>query len=460
MKNPTSNSLRLIPAALGLAVCLLANSAKADGYFDVNGTAAGYGIVNGGSYSWDDPNWAAASGGTAATANWVPGSFARFPGGVSGNSYTVTVNNDESMAGLYELVSGVSLTINAAGAGTLDITTVGGPIQGFLVSGSASSVIINAPITGSGGIAPELSGSLYLYGNNTYSGGTALGLSGSTLTYINNNNSFGAASGGISINRGAGVFAAVLATAPVTIANNWTDLGTGDGVNFASSASCPVVCNGTWSVGTSGFLMRNNGNNTSPLTLTGKISGTGGVTYSGANGGRIIVSGANAYSGATTIGSSGATAITLKLGAANTIASSSQVVMAGGTLDPGGFHHAMATTTLSLSDNSVIDFVAGMAELDLANSSSVAWTSGKTLNLNNYTQGTDLLRFGTDGTGLTPAQLAQIEFNGTDLNDAAINSQGYVYDTANPTPIPEPSTALLGLLGGLGALMVVRRRKA
>src|ERR1035441_1574371 len=118
MKKLNSKSLRFIPAALGLVFALVANNASAANlYFDVNGATAGYGIVNGSSYSWDDPNWAAATGGTTATANWVAGSFGRFNGGVSGNAYMVTVNADESMAGLYNTVAGVAMTINGAGAG-------------------------------------------------------------------------------------------------------------------------------------------------------------------------------------------------------------------------------------------------------------------------------------------------------------------------------------------------------
>ena len=455
MKNHPANSLRFIPTGLCLAVCLLANNAKAvNQYFDVNGTTAGYGIANGGSYSWDGANWATASGGGAATANWVAGQFARFPGGVSGNSYTVTVNADESMAGLYNSVSGTTLTINGAGSGTLDVVS---GYQGFLVTGN---VIINAPISGVGGVGPEQGGSLYLYGNNTYSGGTEFGFGGSPLTFINNNNSFG--SGPVTMSAAAGNYAAVLATAPVTLANNFTTVTSGNGINFASSASSPVVSTGTWSLGANNILIRNNGNSTSPLTLSGQISGTASLNFSGANGGKIILSGANTYSGSTTVGVTGDTAITLVLGAANTIASSSSLIMAGGGTDPDGFHHTMTSTTLGLTANSTFDYTSGAAEMDFAKSAGVAWTGGLTLNLvstggGNWNLSGDALEIGTDATGLTSGQLGEIEFNGTDLGDAGINAQGYIYDTAQV--VPEPSTALLGLLGGLGVMSNIRRRR-
>src|ERR1035437_2476088 len=100
MKKLTPNSLRFrfIPAALGLVFALLANNAKAaNAFFDLNGTTAGYGTANGGSYSCDDPNWATVTGGGSATANFVAGSFAEFLGP---GSYTVTVNNSEANAGM------------------------------------------------------------------------------------------------------------------------------------------------------------------------------------------------------------------------------------------------------------------------------------------------------------------------------------------------------------------------
>ena len=74
----------------------------------------------------------------------------------------------------------------------------------------------------------------------------------------------------------------------------------------------------------------------------------------------------------------------------------------------------------------------------------------------NWNNSSDFLRLGIDGSGLTPAQLAEIEFNGTDLGFAAISSQGFIYDL---NQIPEPSTVVLSLLGGLGVMWNIRRRR-
>src|SRR3954447_24923900 len=242
LRNLTRSPFRILPAVLGLASALLACDAKADNWLDVNGTTAGYGTVDGSTYSWDDPNWATVVGGTSATGAWVPNSFARFLG--TGN-YTITVNNPESNAGLFQAVpvnSGLTVTINATGSGSLSIfpnttLTVGLPAQGYFVNGG-NTLTINAPITGSGAMNLGLisgTGTINLNGNNTYSGGTVLGTS-SYLINFNNNNSFG--SGPICIN--GTTYANLLSQGgtTITLPNNWTNIAA-SGVNFGSAANTP-----------------------------------------------------------------------------------------------------------------------------------------------------------------------------------------------------------------------------
>ncbi len=111
----------------------------------------------------------------------------------------------------------------------------------------------------------------------------------------------------------------------------------------------------------------------------------------------------------------------------------------------------MSATTLALNAStgpSVLDYGAGASEVDFANSSAVAWP-GAILNLLNWNPTQDKLRFGTDPTGLTSAQLAKIEFNGSGLGTARLDANGYVV-------VPEPTTALLLVVGGLA--LGLRRR--
>ena len=145
MKPPTHNPINSFQSSS--AFSLLGYNAKAvNQYFDANGTAA---VM---ASSMAAPTLGMAQTGLRvgrgnATQPGVPGSFARFPGGASGNNYTVTVANSESMAGLFMSVSGVTLNINASGAGNLNVVTAAGG-QGFLLNGP---VIINAPIVAAAG---------------------------------------------------------------------------------------------------------------------------------------------------------------------------------------------------------------------------------------------------------------------------------------------------------------------
>ncbi|HEX3623827.1 MAG TPA: PEP-CTERM sorting domain-containing protein [Verrucomicrobiae bacterium] len=442
MKNP---ALKFLTPAIAVA-CLgsLPNAAKAaTDYF----TTA---ITAGNTYSWDDANWSTSSTGPF-TSDWVAANFAEFK---SAASYTVTVNQSENNTGIYNDSSSSTITINDAGSGTGNLNVSGG-IQGYLTLGTT---IINVAITGTGGIAPESGGSLYLNAANTYTGGTALGDSGNNLTYFNNNNAF--STGGITLNRtGIANFSTLLGYggSALTIANNFSitsAVGTGTALNFASSASTPVTSSGTWTLGSYNLNLRNSGGSTAPLTLSGAISGTGSLILSAnGSGNTTIFSAINPFSGSVTLTGSGGTyggsgAITLKLGVANALASSSQINLAGGTLDPGGFNQQFGA--LNLTASSTIDFEAGAATLSFADSSGLTWGSGDILDLADWTSGDELL---FAGTGLTTAQLADIEFNGdTSTLGSASLVNGEIVEA------PEPSTIALGLLGGLG-IFLMRRKK-
>jgi hypothetical protein len=457
MKTLITTSFRFSPAALGLALCLAASSATAGNlWFDSNGTTAGYG----GSGSWDGANWATASGGAKATGSWVSGSFAEF---LASGTSTVTVNASEVNAGLYVNATSATLNVNDAGNGTGSLSLSG--TAAFLLGGSYTETMnINVPITGGGVLAPEGGGSVYLNKANNFTGGTALGDSGNTLTYFNNSSAFG--SGGISFNR-TGNWSTLLGQggSTLTLANNFSTVlantGPSTGINFATDPNTPVVSSGTWSLGTVNLVLKNSGGSTSPLTLSGAISGSGALTVTANNpNGKVILSAASpGYTGATTVAGTGysyagvpaGAAGYLQFGIANAIANTTGMTLAGGTLNPGGFNQVMSGATLGLTASSTIDFTSGAAELDFANSSGVAWTSGQVLNLIDWTTGVDELRFGTDATGLTLAQLNEIEFDGVS-GLARLDVNGYL--------VPEPSTAILGLLGGLALVRVARRRTA
>jgi len=213
----------------------------------------------------------------------------------------------------------------------------------------------------------------------------------------------------------------------------------------------------TWDGGAGGLSIYgiDLGNNRS-LTLTGTgasvgsrneitfgIVGTGlsgGVVKQGA--GTLLYSGVNTYTGSTRV-----SAGTLLLGANERILNTSNVILDGGTLNTGGFDETVGK--LSLTNFSTIDFGAGnTSDLVFSLSSDQAW-GAFTLNITNFNVGLDTLRFGTNSSGLTAAQLStNIRFNGTTAGQ--IDSSGFV------TAVPEPSSVfLIGL--GLASLFARRR---
>ena len=143
--------------------------------------------------------------------------------------------------------------------------------------------------------------------------------------------------------------------------------------------------------------------------FAGAIQGNLALTKAGA--GTQTLRGLNTYTGPTTV-----TGGTLVLGAANTIGAASATVLNGGTLDMGSANNAVGT--LQVAGASGLRLGAGT--LAFAASAGQAWTG--TLRLAG-TLGPTTLRFGTDATGLTAAQLASIRYG---IYSVSLTTSGYL----------------------------------
>jgi len=97
-----------------------------------------------------------------------------------------------------------------------------------------------------------------------------------------------------------------------------------------------------------------------------------------------------------------------------------------------------------LASNATIDLAGSASRLSFANSSSQTWAGGATLVVSNWNGnpsggGAEQLKFGTSQSGLTPAQLNQIQFVvGTNLFSAKILSTGEVVPNS---VVSQPSIA-------------------
>ena len=92
--------------------------------------------------------------------------------------------------------------------------------------------------------------------------------------------------------------------------------------------------------------------------------------------------------------------------------------------------------TISLGDNSTMNLVVGneVTNLSFANNSATTWNAG-TLNITGFQSG--VIRFGTDATGLSEAQLLQIVAD-NGVTTVVLDENGYLVD---PNAVSDPSIA-------------------
>ena len=383
-------------------------------------------------------------------------------------------NGNFSFTGTKDLNLGTgAVTMNASRLITVNggNLTIGGAISGatfgITKAGTGTLILDGAIGTTTGSVTENASsGVLTLAGNNTYSGGTTLN-GGSTLN-INSATALGTGAftinGGTIDNTTAGV---------ITLSNNNAQVWNGN-FTFTGTQSLNLGT-GAVALGASRTVTVNANN----LTVGGVISGTGfGLTKAG--NGTLTLSGANIYTGATTVNAGtllvngnnsaaiGAVSVnnsgttlggTGTIGGAVTVGSGANLLGGTGSTASGALTLA---NNLTLNSGSIIELALGAtsgAHSTLARSGVGTWTF-------NATQAFTFINLGVvPGTTYNNIITGLASDPGSESNWAITNagwSGSFSYASGNISldvvAVPEPSTWIAGALA-LGAVGWTQRRR-
>jgi fibronectin-binding autotransporter adhesin len=347
-------------------------------------------------------------------------------------------------SGIMEIGGGITLTQNSGSAFVNDGT--------FSWKSTANQTISNI-MSGTGALTQNGSGTLTLSGANTYTGLTTISTgtlqigAGSTTgklsagsAIVNNSN--------LTINRSDAVTQGTdFSSAAITGTGSLTAAGAGTTtLNAANSYSGATTVN-------AGADLRINGAQTGAGTVTvaatGKLGGSGSVI------GGINVSGI--LSPGNSIESLGGGALSFVTG--STYAYELQTNLFGGTPNLAG-DLTYSSGTLSIAAGTILTLTDLGASTALANDSKLTLISSVgawNLGLFSYDAGAGLVTLADDSDITLGANIWRFNYNDT---FAGSNFTGDITGATNYvtiTVVPEPNVA--ALLGGLGTLLLLRRRR-
>ncbi len=311
----TPSILRL-PSLVSISAALILGSTihAADGTWTLNGDG-----------SWDTlGNW----GGTIADGASFTATFGPIAG--IGGTLTTTLDTSRDIGHLsFQGTSGNQHHHVLAGPATLTLTGVSTPTITVNTT-SARSVNISATLAGTQGVNlfNTSSSGFTLSGNNTYSGVTAV----TGILTISSNSALGATGTGNETTVASASNSALILTNGVTVTGETVTLNGAGSNNFGA-----LQANGTaeWAgniILGSGSVRIGTENSSSQLTVSGVISGSQQIFFS-ANGGTVVLAGANTYTGATQIYRG-----TVKLDGGNDRLPTGTAVTMGGTADASTFN--------------------------------------------------------------------------------------------------------------------------
>ncbi|MFC7396714.1 autotransporter domain-containing protein [Chelatococcus sp. GCM10030263] len=328
--------------------------------------------------------------------------------------------------GTFRVADDETVATLAGGGGTVDLDGAD-----LTLASTFANVTSSYPgsITGTGGLVKQGAFEQVLSGNNSYQGATQI--LGGTLYAV-----------------GAGINS-IPDTSAVTVAAGATLSLVQPFPPFAGEESDDETIGSLAGAGhvDLGAQVLTIGGNDANTTFSGVIAGVGGSLVKTGSG-TTVLSGANTYTGPTTVAAG-----TLQAGAANAFSQASgTTVEGGGTLDLGGFVQAIDTVSLAggtLQNGALAGAVTstGGTVADLGGSASLTTLSGLTtvLGTNTYTGGTTInggvLQLGDGGTSGTitgdVVNNGTLAFDRSDLFtfDGAISGSGAVNQIGSGTTV-------------------------
>ncbi len=342
-------------------------------------------------------------------------------GGVIADSSAVTVANGTT----FNLANNSETVGSIAGAGLI---TLGSAT--LTAGGNDSSTTFSGVISGTGALTKEGTGTLTLSGTNTYTGTTTVSAGSLAL------------SGGTALEDLGQV---ILSDAGADLTLNASE----------TVGSLSGVAGTTVTLGANTLTA---GGNNGTTTYAGVIGGTGGLTKIGS--GTLTLSGANTYSGTTTV-----SAGTLALGVSNSLANDSELLVNGGSFSIGTFSDTV--NEVHLTEGSITGTTGVLTSLtnyDLRMGLVSAILNG-TAGLDKTTAGTVTLTGANTYTGATTISAGRLDVNGSTAagsvvsvqNTATLGGTGTVFGTVNVqsggtvSPGTSPgvlNTTIVNFLGG------------
>lgn len=364
--------------------------------------------------------------------------------------------------------TGISITSNLTAVGGTSVSAQSGSKGTFTINDGSSTVTSGGGVN-DGQTAGVLSGdaltktgigTFVISGSNTYTGVTTISTG---VLNIKNAKGTGTAAGGVIVATGA----ALEMQGGITVEDETLSLS---GTGLADDGALRSVGNGnltnTWegTITLASALVRIKADASSKLSIgtitgtdrdlildgqgsilvTGAITtGTGSMTYEGPK--NVTFSGANTYSGATTI-----VAGTINLGDNNVFATNSSLVLKGGTIKTGtstGYSNTMGTLTLKA--NTTFALGGSAHTLTFSASNGITW-DGALLTITDWTgtSGTSgtkgKIMVGTTSGGLTAEQLAKISFTGYASGAVQLNTGEVV---PKPAPVVTSATSVSSTYG-------------